>query len=110
MPAAVAAAPAGAVAHMTPDNIITTIPSAATHSHFSVLRSTSQQYCSSHVGCWCVLQEQRFGEVLSVAEGADVESMKKAVRKSRVVYNRGGADEQPAADPGKQQGVTSHIV
>lgn len=56
-----------------------------------------------HVVCICVpvpcvspVQEQRFGEILSVAEAMDVESMKKAVRKSRVVYNRGGAEEQPA--------------
>jgi hypothetical protein len=53
----------------------------------------------------CILQDQRFGEVLSVAEATDVESMKKAVRKSRVVYNRGGADEQPA-DPGVYTGAT----
>jgi hypothetical protein len=48
------------------------------------------------------LQEQRFGEVLSVAESLDVEGMKKAVRKSRVVFNRGGADDKPA-DTGEQQ-------
>lgn len=46
-----------------------------------------------------VLQEQRFGEVLTCLETSDVEGMKKAVRKSRVMYNRGGAEEQPA-DPG----------
>jgi hypothetical protein len=50
----------------------------------------------------CVLQEQRFGEVLSVAESLDVEGMKKAVRKSRVMFNRGGADDKPA-DTGEQQ-------
>lgn len=44
-------------------------------------------------------EEQRFGEIMSVAEGVDPESMKKAIRKSRVVYNRGGAEEQPV-DPG----------
>lgn len=38
-----------------------------------------------------------------MAEGADVESMKKAIRKSRVVYNRGGADEQPADTGGLHQ-------
>jgi len=37
---------------------------------------------------------------MSVAEGVDPESMKKAIRKSRVVYNRGGAEEQPV-DPGE---------
>lgn len=59
-----------------------------------------------YLGSICILQDQRFAEVLSVAEATDVESMKKAVRKSRVVYNRGGADEQPA-DPG---GCTGHKV
>eukprot|EP00775_Hariotina_reticulata_P013619 gene13619-13745_t len=44
-------------------------------------------------------EDPRFGEILSVAEGLDSENLKKAIRKSRVVFNRGGADEQPA-DPG----------
>jgi hypothetical protein len=43
-----------------------------------------------------VLQEPRFGEVLQCAESLDSEGMKKAVRKSRVMFNRGGADEEPA--------------
>jgi hypothetical protein len=48
-------------------------------------------------------QDPRFSEVLSVAEATDIESMKKAVRKSRVVFNRGGADDQPT-DPGVDRG------
>jgi hypothetical protein len=47
------------------------------------------------------LQDPRFGEILSVAEGLDSENIKKAIRKSRVVFNRGGADEQHT-DPGGQ--------
>jgi hypothetical protein len=47
----------------------------------------------------CCLQDPRFGEILSVAEGLDADNIKKAIRKSRVVFNRGGADEQQA-DPG----------
>lgn len=34
-----------------------------------------------------------------MAEGLDSENIKKAIRKSRVVFNRGGADEQQA-EPG----------
>ena len=49
-----------------------------------------------------LLQEQRFGEVLQCCtEGLDPESMKKAVRKSRVMYNRGGADEPAPVEEGK---------
>ena len=48
---------------------------------------------------WLYLQDPRFGEILSVAEGLDSENIKKAIRKSRVVFNRGGADE-PQSDPG----------
>uniref|UniRef100_A0A383VLZ4 Clp R domain-containing protein n=1 Tax=Tetradesmus obliquus TaxID=3088 RepID=A0A383VLZ4_TETOB len=44
-------------------------------------------------------EDPRFGEILSVAEGLDSENIKKAIRKSRVVFNRGGADE-PQSDPG----------
>ncbi|WIA41731.1 hypothetical protein OEZ86_009074 [Tetradesmus obliquus] len=44
-------------------------------------------------------EDPRFGEILSVAEGLDSENIKKAIRKSRVVFNRGGADE-PQTDPG----------
>jgi hypothetical protein len=44
-------------------------------------------------------EDPRFGEILSVAEGLDAENIKKAIRKSRVVFNRGGADEQ-VSDPG----------
>ena len=40
-------------------------------------------------------EDARFGEIISVAEGLDQESLKKAIRKSRVVYNRGGASEEP---------------
>jgi hypothetical protein len=32
---------------------------------------------------------------MSCAEGSDPDSLKRAIRKSRVVYNRGGADEAP---------------
>lgn len=34
--------------------------------------------------------------MLQCAESLDSEGMKKAVRKSRVMFNRGGADEEPA--------------
>jgi hypothetical protein len=37
----------------------------------------------------------RFGEILSMAEGLDEEHLKKAIRKSRAVFNRGGAGEEP---------------
>ena len=33
-------------------------------------------------------QDQRFGEILSVAEGLDSDGVKKAIKKSRVLYNR----------------------
>eukprot|EP00878_Enallax_costatus_P035582 GHUV01039758.1.p1 GENE.GHUV01039758.1~~GHUV01039758.1.p1 ORF type:complete len:239 (+),score=69.21 GHUV01039758.1:187-903(+) len=39
-------------------------------------------------------EDPRFGEILSVAEGLDSDNIKKAIRKSRVVFNRGPADEQ----------------
>ncbi|KAF8056728.1 clpB2 [Scenedesmus sp. PABB004] len=45
-------------------------------------------------------EDPRFGEIMSVAEGLDSEQIKKAIRKSRVVYNRGGADEAAAPEPG----------
>jgi hypothetical protein len=47
-------------------------------------------------------EDPRFGEILSVAEGLDAENIKKAIRKSRVVFNRGGADEQ-VPDPGARK-------
>lgn len=57
--------------------------------------------------CLC-LQDPRFGEILSVAEGLDSENIKKAIRKSRVVFNRGGADE-PQSDPGRV-GLTAAVT
>ena len=33
-------------------------------------------------------QDQRFGEIMSVAEGLDSDGVKKAIKKSRVLYNR----------------------
>lgn len=44
-----------------------------------------------------MLQDPRFAEILSVAEGLDHDNIKKAIRKSRVVFNRGPADEQTAS-------------
>jgi hypothetical protein len=46
-------------------------------------------------------QDPRFGEILSVAEGLDQDALKKAIRKSRVLYNRGGADEPEVTDKGE---------
>eukprot|EP00879_Flechtneria_rotunda_P016154 GHRR01016898.1.p1 GENE.GHRR01016898.1~~GHRR01016898.1.p1 ORF type:complete len:166 (+),score=42.53 GHRR01016898.1:124-621(+) len=41
-------------------------------------------------------EDPRFAEILQCAEGLDSDNIKKAIRKSRVVFGRGGADEQPA--------------
>lgn len=51
-------------------------------------------------------QDPRFGEILSVAEGLDQDALKKAIRKSRVLYNRGGADEPEVTDKGELSRMT----
>jgi hypothetical protein len=47
-------------------------------------------------------QDQRFGEILSVAEGLDTDGVKKAIKKSRVLYNRWGARRRWPGGPCSQ--------